>query len=860
MTKTLMDRQIELEDEMASRGADAFRKLVADAKADGRESTTPYGSTLVRRAIAPVAAEIKEFLATTSAGHAGRHHVAAKYLRDIDPEVAAFVALRSCLNLVSTRFTLQNGAMTVASALEMEVRLAAFEAANGREYRNAAKHLEHSSNEHYKETVFTYAAGKHDVALPSWPKRDKVIIGQKLIEIVADTTGYIEIAQDYRSKAATGKHFNGAYTYHVVGTPRCLEWIGKLEEYTALAASEYLPAIVSPKPWKGPYGGGYYSLFEPLKLVKTGNSNYLEELFLATDDMPVLYEALNAMQSTGYAINTPVLEVMHRLWESGGIVAGLPNREAYTLPFCPVCGKEIPPYQQCGPGEKHPCLAMPEHADTLQAWKKEAALTYERNIAMLSKRIQFAKILWLADKFKTEAAIYFPMQLDFRGRVYTLPAFLNPQGNDPAKALLRFSEGKPLNAPEAMQWLAIHGANTFGEDKISLEERQAWVIANESAILATAANPYDNRWWHDADKPWQFLAFCFEWAAYKRAENAGETFISSLPVSMDGSCNGLQIFSLMLRDPIGGEATNLLPAPRPQDIYQIVADKTKEELIFYADNGVIVTRKDGESEWYDEKDLARRLLAFGINRKTTKRQVMVLPYGGTFQACCEYTLEHLQGRLDAGEGSEETIHMGNAWAASRFLANLIWQSIDSTVIAARAAMNYLQNLASIVASEGLPVNWSTPIGFLVSQAYYDMREFRVKTRLGASTIRLILREEGEEKTIDTRRQRNGISPNFVHSLDAAAMCESIHLASLEGVSSFMMIHDSYGTHAADAAILARCLRRAFVTMFTERDVLADLRDEVAAMLPEGKVAKLPPLPPKGNLDVTKVLQSAFFFA
>ena len=121
-------------------------------------------------------------------------------------------------------------------------------------------------------------------------------------------------------------------------------------------------------------------------------------------------------------------------------------------------------------------------------------------------------------------------------------------------------------------------------------------------------------------------------------------------------------------------------------------------------------------------------------------------------------------------------------------------------------------------------------------------------------------EEGEEKTIDRRRQRNGISPNFVHSLDAAAMCQSIHLACKEGVSSFMMIHDSYGTHAADAATLAHCLRRAFVGMFTERDVLADLQEEVKALLPEEKQSCLPPPPEKGNLDVTKVLQSAFFFA
>ena len=858
----IMERQLALEAEMAARGADAFRKACADARTDGKESTTVYGSQLIRRAIKPVENGIKAFMAAASNGTPGRKHIAVKYLREVSPDVAAFLTLRACLNLVSTRSTLQNAAITVASALETEVRLIAFKAANLDEYRKATKAVEGAGNEHYRATVYNYIAGKNNVPLPSWPKADKVLLGHKLIEIVMETTGYVEVIQDFKSKSAgrASTSHNAAYTYHVVGTSRCLEWIIKLEEYTALATAEYMPTVIPPKPWTGTHGGGYYSLHQPLKLVKTGNDNYLEELSLLADEMPVLYEALNAMQDTGYIINGPVLEVMRQLWESGGIVAGLPNREAYALPRCPICGAEIPMFQQRGLGQRHACFDREEHTEALRGWKKEAALIYERNVSMLSKRIQFAKTLWLADKFKEETAIYFPMQLDFRGRVYAVPAFLNPQGAEYAKGLLLFSERKALDTPEAVKWLAIHGANTFGQDKISLDERCSWVKENEAVILATVENPYDNRWWHDADKPWQFLAFCFEWAAYKKAAADGKIFISHLPVAMDGSCNGIQIFSLMLRDPVGGMATNLLPSERPQDIYQIVCDKTLETLAHDADHGVAVTCKDGDEEWYDEKDMARRLLAFGLSRKTTKRQVMVLPYGGTFQACCEYTLEHISERLDGGEGSEDTIHTGNAFTASRYLADRIWGAIDCTVVAARAAMNYLQQLASIAATEGLPVVWTTPVGFLVSQAYYDMREYRVKTHLGATMIRLILREEGEEKTIDKRRQRNGISPNFVHSLDAAAMCQSIHLARQSGVSSFMMVHDSYGTHAADAVALGAALRKAFVDMFANRDVLADLREEVAAMLPDDKKSKLPPLPVNGDLDVTKVLQSAFFFA
>src|SRR5689334_1249230 len=110
-----------------------------------------------------------------------------------------------------------------------------------------------------------------------------------------------------------------------------------------------------------------------------------------------------------------------------------------------------------------------------------------------------------------------------------------------------------------------------------------------------------SNFWRGADDPWQFLAFCFEWADYLDAENEGRPFISHLPVAVDGTCNGLQHFSAMLRDPVGGEAVNLTPSDRPQDIYQRVADRTIELLKGH----------------YADGDYADKWLAFGIDRKLT---------------------------------------------------------------------------------------------------------------------------------------------------------------------------------------------------------------------------------------------------
>ena len=54
---------------------------------------------------------------------------------------------------------------------------------------------------------------------------------------------------------------------------------------------------------------------------------------------------------------------------------------------------------------------------------------------------------------------------------------------------------------------------------------------------------------------------------------------------------------------------------------------------------------------------------------------------------------------------------------SQYLAKIIWEQINSTVIKAREAMDWLQHMSRLAASENIPVVWRTPIGFEVQQKY-----------------------------------------------------------------------------------------------------------------------------------------------
>jgi DNA-directed RNA polymerase len=97
-------------------------------------------------------------------------------------------------------------------------------------------------------------------------------------------------------------------------------------------------------------------------------------------------------------------------------------------------------------------------------------------------------------------------------------------------------------------------------------------------------------------------------------------------------------------------------------------------------------------------------------------------------------------------------------------------------------------------------------------------------------------------------------------MDAAAMMLTVREAGDLGVLNLSMIHDSYGTLAAQTDELVMALRGAFVKMYVDHDVLAELLESVLTRLPQKYHKDIPPLPPKGKLDITKVLESDYFFA
>ncbi len=814
----LHKREIDLEEEMRSTGVERFWKTVNKMKEHGSESVTLHGIGLMKQSIVSVSKAIDDFIDEGLKGSPGRLQGGRVIpcLMMVDSDVAAYLALKMTMDGISFRQKFTRIVRNIGVALEDHIKLEMWKQEDNKKFTYIKQKMSRrsASREFRRYGMIRKCRDTIELSdLETWTRNERIQVGAKLLDLLIQCTGLVEVKTMTfsRTKKET----------HVIPNEKTLEWIEKVNEKGQFLSPAYTPMIVPPIPWTTPSDGGYLNIRLPM--VKTTNAKLLEEL--KHHPMPMEYEALNALQNTPFKVNTCVLNVMSHAWNSGTHWNGIPSREPHPIPVAPV-----------KKGLRKADMTPEQRREFVQ-WKTSAGEVYRENARRFSKVLAFSRTLAMSRKYDEEDRFYFVHQSDFRGRKYTVSSFLTPQGPEYAKSLLLFADGMPIETDEQADWLAIHGANCFGIDKVPYEDRVKWVDDHYDEIKASAQDPINYTWWNTGDDPWLFLAFCYEWSAFM---DQGFGFISYIPVQLDGSNNGLQNFSAMLRDPIGGKATNLTSEPIPQDIYQEVADVVLTRVKELADDGDPMAQK-----WLDTGM---------ISRKLTKRPVMVVPYGGTLYACRHYIEDYMRECFTEKNIPNPFKQQGDTFQPSAWMAQHVWQAISQVVVSARVAMGWVQDLSAKVSEKDLPLIWKTPTEFIVFQQYPSLKTRRVTTHIDGNLIKPVVWEQDYTKS-DTRRSRNGSAPNFVHSMDASHLTFTIHLCSIAGIKHYSMIHDSYGTHAHHVPTLAKELRRAFVNLYEDHDVMEDFRRSVVDLIGE-----VEPCPNKGTLNLSEVLESSYFFS
>lgn len=816
-TDPAYQRQVELEIEMSGLGRARFRSKINKAVEQERGASTQSGKFFIRNAIDPFSSALTAYISEVYSGRPGPRAVAARLVKDMEPEVVAYLTTRAVISRLMYRkqATLLALAKVVGNAIENEARFSEFARVNPNLFGAIDRNLtKDGSNEHHRKLVLAYAMGKFDIPWERWSKTEIQHLGIKMVEILQVSTNLVEFVQGHESADREAPHDQ----YIVQFSKTAGDWITKDILNGEEMYPYHLPTLIPPKDWTGLEGGGYHTnAIRPLQLIRGARKE--QRRLLEKAHLGAVLSGVNAIQRTPWRVNKRVLGVMEELAKLPSGIAGLVSARDLDLP-------DRPPDIDTNP-------------QALREWKWAARDVHVANLKLRQERATQQQLLDIANKFREEPTIYFPHNLDFRGRVYPVPQTLHPQGSDNVKALLHFAEGKPLGK-DGERWLAIHGANCFGVDKVSFEKRIKWVEKNNHLILSCADDPFTYQWWTEADSPWCFLAFCFEWA-----EREALGFVSHIPIALDGSCNGLQHFSAMLRDEVGGAAVNLMKCDEPRDIYQTVADRVMEHLrqFHYAN-----VAEEKHSRW------AYEFIHLGIDRKVTKRPVMVLPYGGTPRSCLKYVDEAIQEKIAGGK----THNLGDELnAATAWLSGIVWQCIGEVVIAAREAMDWLQQTSRVASKLNLGLHWTTPSGFVVCQAIYKTKLKRIETKVSGTLLKLASHDETDQ--INAAKQATSVSPNYVHSMDASAMILTVCRLALLGVANFAMIHDSYGTHAADASLLAEVLREEFIRMYLT-EPLEHFREEMIKIVGPDHASDIKPLPKKGTLNLWSIREADFFFA
>lgn len=645
---------------------------------------------------------------------------------------------------------------------------------------------------------------------PEWTANIQLKVGVRLVTHLLKVAEVETANKDGTMKKASAFHqtmeYNQGRKTSLLGIHPSLSKM--LEEAPiGSAIAKHLPMLTEPLPWTEHRKGGY--LTQPVSVVRSTHpslqSTEYAKLASKKGDMVHVYAALNILGKTPWRINKAVYDVMVDVWNSGEAVGDIPPRDPQ-------------PQYPTNPGFGASMAEKQEYSRQIRRIENEL-MGHHSNRCFQNFQLEVAKA-FLGKR------MYFPHNMDFRGRAYPIPPYLNHMAADNCRGLLQFDVGKELGK-EGLAWLKVHLANVYGFDKASLQERETFAMDHLTDIYDSAEHALDgNRWWLKAEDPWQCLAACIELSNALKSPDPSK-YISYHPVHQDGTCNGLQHYAALGGDPLGAKQVNLEPGDRPSDIYTAVADMTSSSIAKDAVEGHALAK----------------ILEGKITRKVVKQTVMTKVYGVTFAGArmqvlkrvdelypdlfpdnqealqaSAYIAKKIFGTLSIMFNGAQDIQLWLGECASRICdslseAQIDWLDSDQATKNKDEFKTSPSNKRNTVGENvrfKSSVIWTTPLKMPVVQPYRDMQVKQIRTNLRS----LNLYEPSAADPVHKRKQLQAFPPNFIHSLDATHMFLTA-LKCAEEKLTFAAVHDSFWTHAADVNIMNGVIRDSFIRMHSE---------------------------------------------
>ena len=776
-----IEQQETLEREQIRGGLDKLRKDTLHLENKDYASATVYGSasiaTLLPTFIEYINQKKQERINIIKKHGAGSMVALMPYLLALDTEAQAVITAKLTFDKVFSPLKKNQLVIKVieaiASAVEAESQMQYYEQSCPALFRTLKENYWHQAKgTEYKRKSMQTIMNKHDIEpWKPWNGIKKVQLGGFLLECLAHSSGWFtNVEQKVGKKSKSYVITTAEFNKHKEEIVRLSELFSPLSK----------PMLIEPRDWTSTNDGGYYlnELTNCFEMVRRG------------EPLPIqgktAYTFLNKLQKVKYSLNSFVVDVAKTLEE----------RQIEVGKFRPVINHTIP--------------AKPADFDTnkesKKAWKKAKAECHNKNANEWRISCRTRMTMNLVKEFEN-TPFYIPWSFDYRGRVYPIPAFLTLQDTDFGKSFVRFADEAVVDG-DAEKWLAFQVATTYGLDKATMAERLAWPTKPENIqlIKRVATEPVNHIGdWEVAEEPWQFLAACEEYYSVVLLKSRSTT---GLPVATDATCSGLQILAGLARDKSTAALVNVLPSDKPQDAYQVIADKCIDKI-------------------------PERLRPYW-DRKKVKRVVMTVPYNAKPFSNRQYIREAFKD-IDIELEKEELTQLVSA----------VREAMELVVPGPMKVMRWIEKEVSQIIKNGAKqLIWVTPSGFRVTQKLMKQDWQRIELQLfGTTNLRV---GTDQDLGVDLLHHKNATAPNLIHSLDASLL----HISVAQFDLPISLIHDSVLCRATDMTHLSTLVRNTYMHLFAEHDFLSDFAESIGAQ-------SKPPI--IGDLQPSEVIESTYFF-
>ena len=816
-SKSLQEIQELREGDWINQGRNRYNNAEKKNWDKGRASVTPPYIYVQKKLLLPLADNIELFV-KREYKNAGRRHTASEPLRDIDDsKKVALITLKIIIDCISSKKTLAQTAAQIGSMVELELANNIFKAKEPHLHTVVLRDLlKRTSNVKHRKRVFAHTLNKYKIEVESWDLKKQALVGLKLVDLCIKTTGLCKL-----KLVREGKHKTVNY---LVLKDEVEKKIKENSFQCSVLTPYYKAMVIPPKPYSTPFNGGFHNEFLTKQpLIKTHDFTYLHTL--DNKKLKDFYDAVNHLQSVPFKIDREMFNLFKEIWDNNLRLGKFPERESLLNEK----GKPKGIYRD---------PAVDTDVKLRIKYKRDLNRVYNDEIARKSKVLNTLVSIDLAVEYLEFERIYFAIFADKRGRLYPVGTTITYQTDQKIKSLISFANAEPLG-DKGKYWLFVHASNTWGHDKVSFDNRYKFTEDKFDEFISYAEAPLDNKGWNYADKPMEFLSACYH---LKKFKEQGLDYECNLPVSMDATCSGLQILSILMRDEKTAKKVNVLPSETPQDIYTSVSDLVNVEVSHQGGQG------SAESN---------RWLQFGINRKIVKRNIMTYVYSLKQYGARQQIFDEYKSICEFNP--KKKVLADDGFADCRWLAKIVWDKMEEEVELEAKLMKWFQECSKLFAKANMKMRWTTPMGFPVEMDYrYDI-PFKVKTSIAGSLVYTTYRREINKK--DSRKYSSSISPNIVHSLDASVVqgvalyCKNADIP----LNNLLMVHDSFATTPNRIDDLNKIIRKVVIDLFSE-DYLEILYKDWEAQLPDKYKSRLTPPPERGNLEISEIAKSDYFFS